>query len=105
MLIQLRYYAPRPIFDFELCEKERGCKCKITFPPNATFQTMVGPVAKSKQLAKQLACLEACKKLHQEGALNDHLLPSNEDKEENPIMKSKEMSAGAGSVAFVWNAY
>lgn len=48
-------------------------------PLAAAIQTVVGPVNQKSHVAKKLACLEACKKLHQLGALNDHLLPCVEE--------------------------
>lgn len=66
-------------------------------PPNAAFQIIVGPSGKDARLAKNLVCLEACKKLHQMGALNEHLVPFVEDPPEaNHITKNKESSSGAG---------
>lgn len=72
-------------------------QCEITLPPNAAFQTIVGPMSRNTHLSKQLVCLEACKQLHQMGALDDHLLPLVEESLENEhIMRRKESSAGAG---------
>lgn len=69
----------------------------MILPPNAAFQTIVGPVSRNSHLAKQLVCLEACKKLHQMGALDDHLLPSIElPSEQDIIVQSKESTSGAG---------
>jgi endoribonuclease Dicer len=68
----------------------------MKLPPNAAFQTLAGPTCRNQQLAKQLVCLEACKKLHQMGALDDHLLPSVEEPSEIAVVKSKSTSAGAG---------
>ena len=69
----------------------------MTLPPSAAFQTIVGPVSRNSHLAKQLVCLEACKKLHQLGALDDYLLPSiKELSEKDLIVKSKESASGAG---------
>ncbi|XP_021666513.2 endoribonuclease Dicer homolog 3 isoform X2 [Hevea brasiliensis] len=91
-----RYFTPRPTFEFEVFEQ--SCQCKIKLPASAAFQTLVGPICRSQQLAKQLVCLEACKKLHQMGALDDHLRPSFDDPmEDNCIMRSKETLAGAGT--------
>lgn len=65
-------------------------------PPNAAFQMLVGPACKKSSLSKQLVCLEACKKLHQMGALNDHLLPATNEPSKNDLdVKSKEPSSGA----------
>lgn len=50
----------------------------MTLPPNPAFETIIGPESGNMRLAKQLVCLEACKKLHQMGALDDHLLSINE---------------------------
>lgn len=66
-------------------------------PPNAAFQTLLGPACKNSALSKQLVCLEACKKLHQLGALNDHLLPSTDKPLVNDINgKGREPASGAG---------
>ncbi|KAJ6856646.1 hypothetical protein NC651_038337 [Populus alba x Populus x berolinensis] len=90
-----RYYTPKPTFQFEVFEQ--SCRCAMKLPPNAAFQTLVGPTCRNQQLAKQLVCLEACKKLHQMGALDDHLLPSVEEPSEIAVVKSKSTSAGAGT--------
>ncbi|XP_011002830.1 PREDICTED: endoribonuclease Dicer homolog 3-like isoform X2 [Populus euphratica] len=90
-----RYYTPKPTFQFEVFEQ--SCHCAMKLPPNAAFQTLVGPTCRNQQLAKQLVCLEACKKLHQMGALDDHLLPSVEEPSEIAVVKSKSTSAGAGT--------
>ncbi|KAL6271201.1 hypothetical protein ACE6H2_028112 [Prunus campanulata] len=91
-----KYFIPKPTFDFEI--SEGLYQCKITLPPNAAFQTTVGPLSSNTHLSKQLVCLEACKKLHEVGALDDHLLPLIEEPLENDLItKSKESSAGAGT--------
>lgn len=51
----------------------------VRLPPNSTIPEVTGPPKKNQLLAKQAACLEACKRLHAEGAINDHLLPVVED--------------------------
>ena len=53
--------------------------CKLILPANAAFLELVGPVCQSQYLAKKLVCLNACKKLHEIGALDDHLLPVMEE--------------------------
>lgn len=91
-----KYFVPRPNFQFSFIEG--SCECTMTLPPSAAFQTIVGPVSRNSHLAKQLVCLEACKKLHQLGALDDHLLPSiKELSEKDLIVKSKESASGAGT--------
>ncbi|KAJ6793943.1 endoribonuclease Dicer-like protein 3a [Iris pallida] len=92
-----KYYTPRPVFDFTTCDG--SCECSLTLPPNAAFQTIVGPLSQSNNKAKQLVCLDACKRLHQLGALNDHLLPVVEEEslETGPIKKKEKSIAGAGS--------
>ncbi|KAL0006265.1 hypothetical protein SO802_013826 [Lithocarpus litseifolius] len=90
-----KYFVPKPKFHISLIEG--SYECKMTLPPNAAFQCIVGPSSRNSHLAKQLVCLEACKKLHQMGALDDHLLPSIiELPEKNLIVKSKESASGAG---------
>ncbi|KAK9273139.1 hypothetical protein L1049_017946 [Liquidambar formosana] len=91
-----KYFTPKPIFQFSLLEG--SYQCKLTLPPNAAFQTIVGPLSRASHLSKQLVCLEACKKLHQMGALDDHLLPLIEEPSENDvIVKRKESTSGAGT--------
>ncbi|KAL5853636.1 hypothetical protein ACOSQ3_008754 [Xanthoceras sorbifolium] len=88
-----KYYTPKPIFKYKLSEK--SCECELTLPSNAAFQSIVGPASRNKNLAKQLVCLEACKKLHQMGALDDHLLPYiDETSVKNLIAKNQESGAG-----------
>lgn len=68
----------------------------MTLPPNAAFKSVIGPFCGSTHLSKQLVCLDACKKLHELGALNDQLLPINEQPEKSDsIVKNKASSAGA----------
>ncbi|KAG6498755.1 hypothetical protein ZIOFF_038477 [Zingiber officinale] len=72
-----KYYTPKPTFTFNFYS---GChECTLTLPLAAAIQTVVGPVNQKSHVAKKLACLEACKKLHQLGALDDHLLPCVEE--------------------------
>ncbi|PON73127.1 Endoribonuclease Dicer-like3a [Parasponia andersonii] len=92
-----KYFTPKPNFKFSYVG-EGSYECQIVLPPNAAFQTCVGPICKSAHLSKQLVCLEACKKLHQMGALDDHLLPSTEYSSEKKLcVKSKEAASGAGT--------
>ncbi|KAH9804979.1 Endoribonuclease Dicer [Citrus sinensis] len=91
-----KYYTPKPIFKYKSAEE--AYECELTLPSNAPFQTIVGPTSRNKNLSKQLVCLEACEKLHQVGALNDHLLPSVEEPSENNLISKKNESLpGAGT--------
>ncbi|KAL7588569.1 hypothetical protein Lser_V15G38263 [Lactuca serriola] len=92
-----KFYTPKPDFQFLLVED--SYECKMTLPPNAAFQTITGPRSKTSNLSKQLVCLEACKMLHQIGALNDHLLLNQEDpsRDITSAKKTKEPSSGAGT--------
>lgn len=95
LLSKCRYYTPKPIFKYKSAEE--AYECELTLPSNAPFQTIVGPTSRNKNLSKQLVCLEACEKLHQVGALNDHLLPSVEEPSENNLISKKNESLpGAG---------
>ncbi|XP_054779849.1 endoribonuclease Dicer homolog 3b-like [Prosopis cineraria] len=91
-----KYFVPKPIF--QLSYSEGNYQCKLSLPPNAPFQTLIGPASSNSQLSKQLVCLEACKKLHQIGALNDHLLPfSEEPLDSNTCFNWKKSPAGEGT--------
>ncbi|RLN16547.1 hypothetical protein C2845_PM02G11130 [Panicum miliaceum] len=72
-----RYYMPKPSFDVAL--KDGSYQCTLIMPPNAAFRSIVGPPSSTCNLAKQLVSLEACKKLHQLGEFNDHLVPLTEE--------------------------
>ena len=93
-----RYYTPRPTFEFKYFDQL--CECRIKLPPSAAVQMVVGSTSRSRTLAKQLACLEACKKLHEVGALNDNLIPSIKDPAVTSVSvsKSKDTLAGAGII-------
>ncbi|KAK6129787.1 hypothetical protein DH2020_036494 [Rehmannia glutinosa] len=83
---------------FELLVEGNLYRCKLILPPNAAFQTAVGPVARSFHVSRQLVCLDACKKLHAMRALNDHLLPhSEESSEKGPSSNGKALTSGAGT--------
>ncbi|KAB1225575.1 hypothetical protein CJ030_MR1G020790 [Morella rubra] len=91
-----KYFVPKPTFQFSCLGG--SYECTMTLPPNAAFQTIIGPLSGNSHLAKQLVCLEACKKLHQIGALDDHLLPSIEVHPDKDLtVKSKELTPGAGT--------
>ncbi|XP_022754727.1 endoribonuclease Dicer homolog 3 isoform X2 [Durio zibethinus] len=91
-----KYYTPKP--SFKLTFSGGLYECKLTLPVNAAFQTIVGPLSRNSHLAKQLVCLEACKQLHQMGALDDHLIPSIEEpSEDHCISKGKDSDSGAGT--------
>ncbi|XP_050938034.1 endoribonuclease Dicer homolog 3a isoform X2 [Cucumis melo] len=91
-----KYFSPKPIF--QLSYGEGSYECQLTLPPTAAFQTIVGPSTRNSNLSKQLVCLEACKKLHKMGALNDHLLPSVEEISESDMgLKSNASMSRAGS--------
>ncbi|XP_050366617.1 endoribonuclease Dicer homolog 3a-like [Argentina anserina] len=91
-----KYFIPKPAFQFSYLGD--FYECKITLPPNAAFHTLVGPACKNSGLSKQFACLEACKKLHESGALNDHLLPStNKSLEKDMNVERKGSASGAGT--------
>ncbi|XP_058069603.1 endoribonuclease Dicer homolog 3a [Magnolia sinica] len=91
-----KYFTPKPKFEFVLYGG--SYECTLTLPPNAAFQTIVGPTCRGCHLSRQLVCLDACKKLHQMGALDDHLLPSVEEPSESDLIhKNTESASGAGT--------
>ncbi|CAI9755614.1 unnamed protein product [Fraxinus pennsylvanica] len=83
---------------FECFQEGSFYRCKLVLPPGAPFQTITGPESRSRHLSKQLVCLDACKKLHMMGALNDHLLPVNEEPPQNDsTLKGNMLTSGAGT--------
>ncbi|CAA0821254.1 Endoribonuclease Dicer homolog 2 [Striga hermonthica] len=64
-----RYFKPNPYYDIN---KELGT-CTLHLPSSCPVQTIT--VQGKTKFLKKLACLEACKKLHEVGALTDNLIP------------------------------
>ncbi|KAK6144956.1 hypothetical protein DH2020_021776 [Rehmannia glutinosa] len=64
-----RYFKPYPYCDIN---KELG-RCTLYLPSSCPVQTII--VQGKPKFLKQLACLEACKKLHEVGALTNNLIP------------------------------
>ncbi|EPS69439.1 hypothetical protein M569_05327, partial [Genlisea aurea] len=71
------YFNPKPSFFYY--EDGDGMVCNIIFPANAPLHQINGSPQESNEAAKKDACLEACKALHQIGALTDYLLPEGDD--------------------------
>ncbi|KAL9165554.1 hypothetical protein ABFS82_06G177900 [Erythranthe guttata] len=69
------YYKPYPYFS---PDEELGI-CTLHLPNSCPIKTI--NVEGNTKLLKQLACLEACKKLHQVGALTDNLVPDMVEEE------------------------
>ncbi|XP_020248629.1 endoribonuclease Dicer homolog 3a [Asparagus officinalis] len=91
-----KYYSPRPNFQYNT--HDGSSECTLILPPGAAFQKLVGPLCRNNQKAKQLVCLDACKKLHQLGALDDHLVPIIEETLDIELSKGdKKSAAGAGT--------
>ncbi|KAL8153073.1 hypothetical protein V2J09_010833 [Rumex salicifolius] len=91
-----RYCSPKPIF--KLLQSGSSYAYKLILPPNAAFQTIVGPQHRHSHISKQLVCLEACKKLHQMGALDDGLLPCIDvHTKQNLVVQTNGSVAGAGT--------
>ncbi|KAJ1286734.1 hypothetical protein BS78_03G374900 [Paspalum vaginatum] len=89
-----KYYTPKPTFQFT--HYGDGCECTVTLPSSAMLQVLVGPKARNMQKAKQLVCLDACKRLHQLGALDDHLSPTVEEPPLKILSKASICTSGAG---------
>ncbi|CAH9128863.1 unnamed protein product [Cuscuta epithymum] len=89
---------PKPEFE-TIVSPEQLYRCKLTLPMSAAFQTIIGPDSLNARVAKKYACLEACKKLHELGALNDHLLPAGTKatSQKDLDLHSQVSTSGAGT--------
>ncbi|KAK3144295.1 hypothetical protein QOZ80_4AG0311150 [Eleusine coracana subsp. coracana] len=67
------FFIPSPAFFY--VDDAEGVVCRLILPPNAPFRQVNGQPCPSKDEAKRDACLKACIKLHELGALTDFLLP------------------------------
>ncbi|KAH9328954.1 hypothetical protein KI387_001062, partial [Taxus chinensis] len=83
-----RYYTPRPIFHIN---KEIG-ECVMELPRNCPILSV--KVQGKCCLLKNLACLEACKKLHAVGALTHYMLPAMEEVEQDESGTEKTRQLG-----------
>ncbi|GAB2277169.1 hypothetical protein Dimus_011876 [Dionaea muscipula] len=63
------YFKPSPVCTLD----NKSGSCTIQFPHSCPIPSV--SVQGSGKMLKQSACLEACKQLHQIGALTDHLVP------------------------------
>lgn len=90
-----KYFTPKPMYQYLLVGQ--SYQCQLTLPPNAAFQTITGPLCANTLLSKQLVCLEACKKLHQMGALSNHLPFSEEPSQSSSYPNCKALASGAGT--------
>ncbi|XP_031480504.1 endoribonuclease Dicer homolog 3a-like isoform X2 [Nymphaea colorata] len=90
-----KYFHPKPKFHYDL--SGGFSECTLTLPPNAAFRHLKGPPAKSNHHAKKLVCLDACKKLHEMKALDDHLLPLSEQLPDHTLAKEVNSAPGAGT--------
>ncbi|CAM0884261.1 unnamed protein product [Alopecurus aequalis] len=71
-----KYNTTKPSFEF--IDHGDGFVCTLTLPSSHVLSPLESPKARSKKKAKQLVCLDACKRLHQLGVLDDFLCPSVE---------------------------
>jgi endoribonuclease Dicer len=70
----------------------------LKLPPNAPFQEVISSPNEKLACARQLVCLEACKRLHEVGALDEHLQPVTEEllEEEEIINSQGKQNTNAG---------
>ncbi|GBG81908.1 hypothetical protein CBR_g34091 [Chara braunii] len=75
-----RYSLTVPWFQIEHRDDSKVV-CKVYLPSNApeSVRLVEGPPCSNKKKARERACLQACRLLHQCGALNDNLVPEKPD--------------------------
>lgn len=87
-----RFFKPKP--EFSYFDEADGTVCQIVLPSNAPTRQVLGAPQSSKDEAKRDACLEACKLLHELGALTDFLLPELDDNEDVESSSDSDCSDG-----------
>ncbi|XP_042377592.1 endoribonuclease Dicer homolog 4-like isoform X1 [Zingiber officinale] len=75
------YFTPTPKFFY--IDDLDGTICQIILPPNSPIRQVDSLPCTSKDEAKRIACLKACKELHKRGALTNYLLPVSTAEEKN----------------------
>lgn len=78
-----RYFFPKPNFFYY--DDINGTICKLFLPSNAAMHQLDSAPQSSMEAAKKDACLRACKRLHELGALTDYLLPDQADEDEDLV--------------------
>ncbi|KAK7329981.1 hypothetical protein VNO77_24164 [Canavalia gladiata] len=73
------YFDPKPIFFY--LDDAGGIVCHIALPSNAPIHQIVGTPQLSLEASKRDACLKAIEELYEIGALNDCLLPNQNNAE------------------------
>ncbi|KAF6147407.1 hypothetical protein GIB67_016764 [Kingdonia uniflora] len=79
-------FNPKPKFIY--FDDLEGTVCHIILPSNAPIHEVFCEPKPLKDMAKKIACLKACKKLHELGALTDYLLPVEDDGEKEVLIVS-----------------
>jgi len=98
LLIYLfRFFDPRPNFFY--FDDLGGTVCQITLPSNAPIHQIVGTPQLSMEAAKRDACLKVIEELHKLGALNDCLLPRQNDAEPEKVLDSSDSHEYAGKTS------
>ncbi|KAG0464031.1 hypothetical protein HPP92_020100 [Vanilla planifolia] len=98
-----RFFKPHPQFDMD------SKACTLYLPKNCPLPFV--RVNGACSMIRQIACLEACKQLHQIGALSDHLIPVVDDttevaleKEDKPC-KFEDENYFPGQLVNSWSAF
>lgn len=90
-----RYFYPKPKF-FYLDDLD-GTVCHILLPSNSPLHLIVSTPQTSRETAKKDACLKAVEELHKMGAINDYLLPMQENvNPEEPVLCSSDSDSCEG---------
>ncbi|KAF9277388.1 Dicer-like protein 1 [Mortierella alpina] len=69
------YTRLTPVFEIGPDTMAGKWRCLLTMPPNAPFSNLLSEPFSKKGRAKRAVAFQACKKLHQLGALSDRMLP------------------------------
>ncbi|KAJ9557988.1 hypothetical protein OSB04_012602 [Centaurea solstitialis] len=70
------FFNPKP--QFYCFDDAEGTVCNIILPPNAPIHQVMSSAQPSREAAKKDACLRACQRLYELGALTQYLLPDDE---------------------------
>ncbi|XP_027192482.1 dicer-like protein 4 isoform X3 [Cicer arietinum] len=80
------FFDPKPNFFY--FDDLGGVVCQITLPSNAPIHQIVSTPQLSMEASKRDACLKAIEELYKIGALNDCLLPKQNDAEPEKVLDS-----------------
>ena len=105
-LSPVQYVSVAPVYSFDRRTSSQVVTCTVTLPTGIglSSRTFTSGPWRSERLARQDAAFEACSNLHQDGLINDNLMPLEViDEEAQRVYSSIERREGLVAADAPWN--